>query len=76
MKEEKKINEFDWIIINRNNAPLRFSNGDIVIYGDEDEANEDCLHGDKVVNGIDISDSKILKELSKQINRTKQKSHE
>lgn len=39
----------DYIILKTNNEALCFENGDIIIYGDKEEAEEDKTNGEKVI---------------------------
>jgi hypothetical protein len=47
----KKLFETDYVIYDEaNDHVLQFSNGDCIIYGDINEALEDCLGNERVVN--------------------------
>lgn len=39
----------DYIIIQDNGEPVRFPNGDVVVYGNYQECTEDTFEGDKIV---------------------------
>ena len=47
-------------VIMKNGKPIRFSDGEIVIYGDLEEANGDCCSDEKVITEYDyiISETK------------------
>jgi len=38
----------DYIIVEKNGKPLHFPDGDVIIYGDKQEAINDCTRGDKL----------------------------
>lgn len=64
----KKLTDVDLVILDSNNKPLRFHSGDIVIYNDPNEAEEDCLSGDRVVKATDLN-VPLRIEIERQINR-------
>lgn len=64
----KELTDLDLVILDSNNKPLRFHDGDIVIYNDPNEAKEDCLNGDRVVKGTELHD-RLRIEIERQINR-------
>lgn len=39
----------DYVIIQENGEPLRFTDGDIVLYNDYEEAREDKLPNEKII---------------------------
>ena len=65
----EKLTEVDLVVIDNDGLPLRFHSGDIVIYNDAMEAEEDCTcDGDRVVKAVDL-DSDLVNELVDQINK-------
>lgn len=55
---EIKLYENDWVILDEKDEFVKFNDGQIVIYGDEEEAEADKMKGDKVVNALDLDDEK------------------
>ena len=44
------LHKKDFVIITKDDTFYKFPNGQIVIYGDKEEALKDCLNGERVVS--------------------------
>ncbi len=64
-----QLHESDLVVFNPDtNELLRFSNGDVLIYGDRDEAEEDALISEIVIRAIDLPielQNEIINQLKK-----------
>ena len=53
----KQLFETDCVIYDKaNDHVIQFSNGDIVIYGDNEEAIEDCKNNEEIVKCTELSE--------------------
>lgn len=65
----KQLHSTDFVVYNeRVKYPLCFTNGDIIIYNDEEEAEEDCLQFESVIQVADLPQH-LQEKLLKQINK-------
>lgn len=65
----KQLQPTDYVVYNKRvNYPLCFSNGDIIIYNDEEEAEEDCLQFELVIRATELPQH-LQEKLLKQINK-------
>jgi precorrin-4 methylase len=59
----------DYVLYDRaNNSLVKFDSGDIVLYGDKDEAMEDCYGNEEVIQFENLSKDK-QKEIINQLNK-------
>tara|TARA_R100001591_G_scaffold66409_1_gene75735 strand:- start:5 stop:199 length:195 start_codon:yes stop_codon:yes gene_type:complete len=59
----------DYVLYDRtNNILVKFDSGDIVLYGDKDEAIEDCYRNEEVIQFENLPKDK-QKEIIKQLNK-------
>jgi precorrin-4 methylase len=59
----------DYVLYNRvNNSLVKFDSGDIVLYGDKDEAMEDCYGNEEVIQFENLPKDK-QKEIINQLNK-------
>ena len=68
----KQLHSTDFVVYNeRVKYPLCFRNGDIIIYNDEEEAEEDCLQFESAISVTDLPQhlqEKLLNQINKTIN--------
>ena len=49
MKWNNGDEHYNWVIVQDNGEPLRFNDGELVIYGGVEDYQEDLIEGDKVM---------------------------
>ena len=65
----KELIKSDYVIYDKaNDNPLQFSDAEIILYGDKQEADEDCMGNETVISCIELPQhwkDKLMKQINK-----------